>query len=219
MTRPRGFDWQGHAYDWTMALVERALIRHRQELFSRATGRVLEIGVGTGATLPYYPTAGRVIGIDTSPSMLRRSGARAAGLGMDFTPIIMDAQSLAFPNGFFDTVISSLVLCSVADPHRALCEIRRVLRVGGIALLLEHVRPSGALGAIFDAANLVWSRVACQLNRRTESLVEGAGFDLLRREAPFSFLRVMEASPRPESNACEGGLHLSVLEVRPESTQ
>ncbi|MDP2661664.1 MAG: class I SAM-dependent methyltransferase [Dehalococcoidia bacterium] len=205
MIRPRRFDWQASAYDRTMMLVEWALTRHRRKLFARARGRVLEIGVGTGATLPYYPAAGQVIGIDTSPSMLRRSGARAAGLGMDFTPIIMDAQRLAFPDGYFDTVISSLVLCSVADPHRTLCEIRRVLRPGGRALLLEHVRPAGALGKVFDAANLVWSRVACQLNRRTESLVERAGFDLVRREAPFSFLRVMEASPRPESRGCEVG--------------
>ena len=202
MTKPR-IDWQAYAYDRVMTLVEFALTRHRRELFSRAEGRVLEIGVGTGASLLYYHAAGRVIGIDTSPSMLRRCGARAASLGMDFTPVIMDAQQLAFPNGYFDTVVSSLVLCSVPDPHRTLCEMRRVLRIGGRALLLEHVRPAGALGRLFDAANLVWSRFACQLNRRTEFLVEGAGFDLVRRESPFSFLSVIEASPRAESKDCE----------------
>ncbi|MDP2725923.1 MAG: class I SAM-dependent methyltransferase [Dehalococcoidia bacterium] len=204
MKRDKRFDWLAPVYDWGMVLVERALSSHRRGLLERAGGLVLEIGVGTGATLHYYPSGCRVVGIDTSPAMLRRATLKAAQLELAFTPLIMNAQQLAFPDGYFDTVVSSFVLCSVADPKQTLCEIRRVLRPDGKALFLEHVRPSGALGVMFDVFNLVWSPVVCQLTRRTETLVNWAGFDLIFRQAPVDFLRVMEAVPHPGRGGCVG---------------
>lgn len=202
MRREKRYDWLAPLYDWSMVLAERALGPHRRGLLAQARGRVLDVGVGTGATLPYYPPGCWVLGIDTSSAMLRRSARRAAGLGLTFTPLLMDAQRLAFPDGYFDIVVSSLVLCSVSDPHQALCEMRRVLRPGGKALFLEHVRPGGALGVLFDVANVVWSPLVCQLTRQTETLVKWAGFDLVRRQAPVDFLRVMEAAPRSGSDDC-----------------
>ena len=203
MKREKRYEWLAPLYDWSMNLAERPLRRHRSELQAKARGRVLDIGVGTGATLPYYPAGCRIVGIDTSHSMVRRAAGKAKHLGLDFTPIVMDAQHLAFPDGSFDTVVSSLALCSVSDPRQTLCQIRRVLHPGGVALFLEHVRPSGALGVLFDAANVVWSPLVCHLTRQTESLVTWAGFDLLHRRAPADFLRVMEAAPNQERGGCE----------------
>lgn len=205
MKRDRRYNLLAPLYDASMALFEQGLRPLRQELQARAGGRVLDIGVGTGATLPHYPPGCRVVGIDTSAGMLRRAARRARELGLHFTPAVMDAQHLAFPGGSFDTVVSSLVLCSVSDPQRALCEVRRVLRPGGKALFLEHVRPSGALGVLFDAANIVWSPLVCQLTRQTESLVRGAGFQVVQRRAPADFLRVMEAAPVPGRDGCGQG--------------
>lgn len=200
--RDRRFDWLAPIYDWSMTIAERAIRPYRQDLLSRAAGRVLEIGIGTGATLQYYPPGCQVVGIDTSPSMLQRAGKKAARLGMEFTPVIMNAERIGFPDGHFDTVVTSLVLCSVGNPLQVLCEIRRILRPDGRALFLEHVRPSGVLGMVFDAVNVVWSQVVCQLNRQTESLVKRAGFELVDRKAPVDFLRVIEAAPGPAGQGC-----------------
>ena len=200
--RDRRFNLLAPIYDWSMTLAELALTPYRQDLFSRATGRVLEIGIGTGATLPYYPPGCQVVGIDTSPSMLRRAGKKAERLGVEFTPVIMNAERMSFPDGYFDTVVSSLVLCSVGNPLQVLCEIRRILRPDGRALFLEHVRPSGALGMVFDMVNVVWGQLVCQLTLHTESLVKRAGFELVDRKAPVDFLRVMEAAPGPAGQGC-----------------
>ncbi len=202
MRSNRHFDWLAPVYDWSTTLIERALEGHRRELLSHARGRVLEIGVGTGATLPYYPRRCHIFGIDTSPSMLKRAKKKASELGIGFTPAIMDAQGLAFPEAFFDTVVSSLVLCSVSDPQQALCEVRRVLKDGGTALFLEHVRPAGTLGVVFDVANVFWSPLVCQLTRQTESLMKRSGFDLLNTKSPVDFLRIIQATPNGRDNAC-----------------
>lgn len=198
----RRYDWLAPVYDWTMRLAERALRPYRLALQAQARGRVLDIGVGTGATLPYYPPGCQVVGIDISSAMLRKGVVTAKQLGLDFTPLVMNAQHLAFLDGHFDTVVSSLVLCSVGDPRQTLCELRRVLRPGGKALFLEHVRPAGALGLLFDLANIPWSRLVCQLTRQTEALLQWAGFDLVWRQAPLDFLRVMEATPSPGHGGC-----------------
>lgn len=194
MTRDNRYDWLAPLYDATMVLTERGLRRHRQDLLSRARGRVLEVGAGTGASLRFYPEDTRVLAIDTSAAMLRRAARKARQLGLKFVPFLMDAEHLAFPDQSFDTVVSSLVLCSVQDPALALAELRRVLRPGGRALFIEHVRPSGILAPVFDAMNLVWKPVVCDLTRRTESLVSETGFRIVWRKAPVSFLRVIEAT-------------------------
>lgn len=202
MRRGSRFNWLAPVYDWGMLPAEWALRPFRRDLQRLASGRILDIGVGTGATLPHYPQGRCIIGIDTSAAMLRRATQKADQLGLRYTPIRMDTHRLAFPDGSFDTVVCSLVMCSVADPHLALCEVRRVLRPGGQALFIEHVRPSGILGYVFDVANIVWSPLVCQLTRRTEALVKWAGFDLLHSQAPVDFLRVMVASPNTDHDPC-----------------
>ncbi|NLF12741.1 MAG: class I SAM-dependent methyltransferase [Anaerolineaceae bacterium] len=194
-TADSSFDRLAVPYDRGMAPLERLWLREmRAAMLPYAAGRVLEIGVGTGANLPFYhPQAvAGLAAIDESAEMLaaasRRAGALARQNGnpgrMRVDMVQMDVEGLAFADGSFDTVVGSLVLCSVLDQGRALAEIRRVLaRPGGRLLLMEHMRPRvRPLAWLADAANLPWYAVngRCHLNRQTQEMVAGAGFRLER---------------------------------------
>ena len=113
----------------------------RTQLLAAAEGSVLEVGGGTGFNLPYYPAAVTSITVtDPVDGMLGRTRARATKLGKEITATKAGAEELPFEDGSFDTVLASLVLCSVGSQERALAEMRRVLKPGGHYLFLEHVR-------------------------------------------------------------------------------
>jgi SAM-dependent methyltransferase len=112
----------------------------RAWLASQARGDTLEIGIGTGLTLPFYPPDIRLTGLDVSPVWRAGARRRAAEIGRDVTLLEGSASALAAPDASFDTVIFCLVLCSVPDDRRAILEAARVLRPGGRLLALEHVR-------------------------------------------------------------------------------
>ena len=101
---------------------------------------MLEIAVGTGRNLPFYPEGARLTGVELSPKMLEIAHRRARGLGIEADLRVGDAQSLPFPDASFDTVVATLALCTIPDDRRAVAEAARVLRPGGLLLLLEHVR-------------------------------------------------------------------------------
>lgn len=128
-------------YDTWLALVERwFLAAGRRWLVWRASGDVLEVGIGTGANLSYYARgAVRLTGLDPSPGMLDAARTKADGLGLDVTLVEGDAMALPFPDASFDTVVSTLVLCGVPEVRGALAEMVRVLRPGGQLLLADHV--------------------------------------------------------------------------------
>ncbi len=154
--------------------------RLRRRLWSLVgMGRVLEIGVGTGANLRHHPPGAQVTGIDLSPGMLSRAKAKAARLGKDTPLLEMDAQALSFPDGSFDTVTATYVFCSVPEPVLGLGEASRVLRPGGRLVLLEHVRGPGLLGRIMDWLNpLAVLLSGGSINRDTVSNVKQAGFEV-----------------------------------------
>lgn len=128
-------------YDPGMESVERLLLAGgRQWVCGQAEGDVLEVAVGTGRNLPFYPAGVRLTAIDLSPGMLELARRRAAALGLRADLREGDAQRLDFPDARFDTVVFTLALCSIPDDGRAVAEARRVLRPGGRLLLLEHVR-------------------------------------------------------------------------------
>ena len=115
----------------------------RADLFGRARGDVLELGVGTGATFPHYPAGlTSLTGLDISEGMLGKARPRAASLPFLVTLKIADFQTLPFPDASFDTVTSSLALCGIPDPARLFADIRRLLRPGGQLLALEHIPPA-----------------------------------------------------------------------------
>lgn len=117
----------------------RLLASSRPWVTSRAHGRVLEVGVGTGLNFPYYAPNTELTGIERSPSMLIEAHAKASRLGMDVTLQEGDAGLLPFEDASFDSVLSTFVLCCVPDEERALREMVRVLAPGGSLLLADHV--------------------------------------------------------------------------------
>lgn len=130
-------------YDRGMEVVERVwLAGGRAWLGARASGRILDIAVGTGLTLPHYPSDAVVTGIDVSSGMLAIARRRAADLGRAVELHEGDAQQLPFDDASFDTVVCALALCCVPDPARAVAEMHRVLVPGGRLLLLDHIGSS-----------------------------------------------------------------------------
>ncbi len=181
-------------YDRFMEASERAcLASWRAELLSSAAGEVLEIGAGTGANLPHYPAQlDRLVMAEPDRFMMRKLARRLAlrERALRVEPVTASAESLPFADASFDVVVSTLVLCSVADLDRALVELRRVLRPGGRLLFLEHVaagedRPDRLTWQ--RRIEPVWRRVAgnCHLTRVTDRAIERAGFEIeeLRRES------------------------------------
>jgi ubiquinone/menaquinone biosynthesis C-methylase UbiE len=137
----RHYDQAAPGYDRQMEAAERFLGGDgRAWVGQRARGDVLEIAIGTGRNLPYYPPDVRLRGIDLSPEMLELARQRAASLGRAIDLRIGNAEALPFPGASFDTVVDTLGLCTIPDPRAALVEARRVLRPGGRLLLWEHVR-------------------------------------------------------------------------------
>jgi ubiquinone/menaquinone biosynthesis C-methylase UbiE len=196
------FDQIAAPYDRGMALLEGLWLREmRRQLLPYAQGRVLEIGIGTGANLPHYPTAACITGIDESPEMLEVAARRSAALNGKASLGQVNAERLAFASGTFDVVVGSLVFCSIVEPLRALIEIRRVLHTpGGRLLLLEHMRPRiRPLAWFIDLADVPWYAFngRCHLNRQTHRTITTAGFEIERMEGRLGgFFRLIVARAR-----------------------
>jgi ubiquinone/menaquinone biosynthesis C-methylase UbiE len=180
-------------YDFMGSRVERELGPKRARVLAHARGRVLEIGGGTGFNLAHYPLAvDEVVFTEPSPAMRERAGRRARELGRPVQVTEASAERLPFGDGEFDTVVSTLVLCTVGDQERALAEIRRVLKPGGSLLFLEHVRSDDPRRARWqDRLERPWGVMAmgCHPNRPTLERIEAAGFaveELERGELPKS---------------------------------
>ena len=163
-----------------------ALTRDRKlNLFRGIGGNLLEIGAGTGANFAFLPAGVHWTGIDPNPHSLRYVGVAARRFGREFDFRQGSAESLPFPDASFDSVASTLTLCSVRDPARTLEEIRRVLRPGGQLLLMEHVAaPPGSqlrrrqrvLGPAFRCL------AGCTPDRETGALVKAARFSNVELE-------------------------------------
>ena len=137
----RHYDRSAESYDRIISWADKVLFGGGREwVCSQARGEVLEIAVGTGRNLPFYPGDVRLTGIELSLKMLDIARRRARELGSEADLRPGDAQDLPFPDASFDTVVATLALCTIPDERRAVAEAARVLRPGGRLLLLEHVR-------------------------------------------------------------------------------
>jgi ubiquinone/menaquinone biosynthesis C-methylase UbiE len=171
-------------YDRQLAKVEQAgLGELRQTLLADASGRVLEVGGGTGANLPFYgPGVESLTITEPEPSMLRRLERRVREQSPDTKVLRAPAEDLPFEDDTFDVAVSTLVLCGVDDQARALGELRRVLRPGGRLIFIEHVRSDEpGLARWQDRLNGLNKFVACcDCNRRTLDSIKAEGFEITK---------------------------------------
>jgi SAM-dependent methyltransferase len=163
-------------YDPLLWIGERAgMAKRREDLLAGASGRVLELGAGTGLNLPYYPDGlDELVLTEPATPMVSRLERRAHRNGNSSRVIEASAESLPFEDDSFDTVVSTLVLCTVDDPERVIAEVGRVLRPGGKLLFLEHVRSdSRRLAKWQDRLERPWHAFAagCHANRPTVELL------------------------------------------------
>jgi phosphatidylethanolamine/phosphatidyl-N-methylethanolamine N-methyltransferase len=198
-TRAR-YDRLARRYDAMQSFTERrAFERWRRELWTRIEpGRILEIGVGTGKNVPFYPANAPVTGIDISPQMLLRARSAALDLGREIDLRIGDAQALDFADAAFDTAVSTFVFCSVPDAVKGLAELGRVVKPGGDIWLLEHVRvDKPVIGTLMDILNpLVVPLMGANINRRTVENVRTAGLEIVSLEHPGGALvKLIHARP------------------------
>jgi ubiquinone/menaquinone biosynthesis C-methylase UbiE len=210
--------WDKHSasYDKDMRFFDRVLFGDsRTWVCSQATGDTLEVAIGTGLNLPLYPPAIRLAGIDLSPAMLAIARQRARELGRDADLREADAQALPYPDASFDTVVCTFSLCAIPDDARAISEMTRVLRPGGLLLLADHVAaaawPARAVQRLLEIFTVPLQGE--HFLRRPLHHVQAQGFTVERRERFKLGLteRLTARKPaqpdRQEETAARGGRH------------
>jgi len=180
----RIYDRNPAAYHRGSVLTERLLAGRRRKVGETVTGRVLDIGFGTGLSLPHYPPSVSVVGIDASLGMLEFGRQEAARLGRPVQLLEMDAEHLGFDDRSFDSVAFNLCLCTIGDPERAVQEAIRVARPGAPMTFLEHVRSHLLpIALLQDAASpLLVALEQDHYNRRTEETIRRAGVEVISVE-------------------------------------
>jgi ubiquinone/menaquinone biosynthesis C-methylase UbiE len=173
------YDKFAKGYDKAFAPFEkRFLAKWRAETLSRLpkNSRILEIGAGTGANFRFYPRCERAVASEISFKMLEFARGKT-----DFIKLVQaNAETLPFSENSFDAAFSTLVFCSIPNPENAFAELRRVVKKEGKIVLLEHVRPNGFLGYIFDFLNIFTTAfVEDRFNRETAKLAEESGLKVL----------------------------------------
>jgi ubiquinone/menaquinone biosynthesis C-methylase UbiE len=164
----------------------------RRRLVSGLEGEILEVGGGTGANLPHYERANRVVVVEPDPGMAKQIPKKLAEASVPVELRSGTAEHLPFPDEAFDAAVVTFVFCSVEDPQTALAEIRRVLKPGATLTVLEHVRGRGRVAHWQDRLTPLHRRLLgnCHLNRETLAAIRAAGFDtsgVETAEIPGSF--------------------------------
>jgi ubiquinone/menaquinone biosynthesis C-methylase UbiE len=186
----RFYDANPAGYDRGMSsgLTRWALAGRRKKVGEIVRGRILDIGFGTGLSLPHYQASATVVGVDASLGMLRFGQSRVRELGAHADLVQLDAERLAFADGSFDSVAFNLCLCTIANPEQAVREAVRVARPGAPMVFLEHVRSHILPVAIVqDVLNpLSTLLLADHLNRRTAVIIRRAGVEVVSVERWFA---------------------------------
>lgn len=190
---------EAEQYDRALKVLELTGIRRlRQILLDNVTGVVLEVGTGTGANLPVYDHAERVVGIDIDVKKLTGTAVRTTTIPFDISQA--DAHRLPFADNQFDNVVGTLVFCSIPQPALALTEIKRVLKPNGRLFLLEHVRGQNpVMQRVTDWLQPAWFALQgeCHLNRETAVTVVQSGFELEEISVHgWGLLQMMRAKAR-----------------------
>lgn len=178
---PKTYDQFAPQYDVVMRPLERwFLTRLRTQTFNLLprNARVLELGAGTGRNFVFYPAETNGVASEPSREMLKIAKDRERPAAV--TLVQSQAEELPFKSAVFDAAFATLVFCSVSSPAKTFAELRRVVRSGGTIVLLEHVRPGGLLGPIFDLINLATVPLfEDHFNRRTADDARAAGLQVV----------------------------------------
>jgi ubiquinone/menaquinone biosynthesis C-methylase UbiE len=172
------------------------LARLREQLVVAARGRVLEIGIGSGLNIPFYPrTIEVLIGVEPSREMLAKAHRHAAWVHFPVQLMEGEAENLPLEDCSIDSVVTTWTLCSVRDPMAALRQIRRVLRPGGRLIFIEHgLAPEAGVRRWQERITPLWRRIAggCHLNRPIDDLIGQSGLRLAEIETGY-----LVRGPRP----------------------
>jgi len=179
------WDKQSKSYDKSMRFFDRRLFGDSRDWVCRqAVGEVLEIAIGTGLNLEHYLPEAKLTGIELSPEMLKLARQRSADLHREIDLREGDAHQLDFPDNSFDTVVCTFSLCAIPDHERAVSEMRRVLRPGGLLLLADHIESPNLIGRgiqrMMELASVPLGGE--HFRRRPLTIVQAEGFMIEQRE-------------------------------------
>lgn len=198
--------WFPKFYDTFMSPLERrpSFNSLRHHLIERAQGHVLEIGAGTGINLDLYSQkVSQLLSTDPNPEMVRRAHQKETNSRVPVLFQTADAEHLPFSSDTFDTVVGTLVFCSITKPEIALMELERVLKPGGELLLFEHVQmPQPILQKAQDLLTPIWKQLCdgCHLNRDTLKLIKNSPFHILDVSTVYKELFISIVAQKPESS-------------------
>lgn len=182
-------------FQWPLEILH--FNRLRNEVISKAEGKILEVGIGTGKSLPLYPLSADITGIDFSSGMLNIARHKMNEIGLIQCELIeMDIEEMFFPDENFDTIISTFVFCTVSHPNKGLRELYRVLKPGGKAVFLEHMKSSSHwLNAILWMINKIsMPLLGTSMLRETQKEIEKSGFIVqVSQNKVFDILRLIVA--------------------------
>src|SRR5262245_11498140 len=184
------------------AMKNKDVTARRRELIPKASGAVLEIGVGSGLNLPFYSAdVTRLAAVDPSPQLLSMARQKLSHLRFPVDLSCRGAEELPYDDRSFDTAILTWTLCSIADPHQALIEVKRVLRPEGRLLFVEHGLSSDPRVQKWQhRLTPMWRRIGggCHLNRKVDDLVPAAGFHMVELQTTYL------PGPRPMTFTYQG---------------
>lgn len=193
------YDASAPRYDLEIFVYELLAVRKlRREIVKRASGNVLEVSTGTGKNFPHYEKGVHLTATDMSAGMLALAVKRAEKLGLNAAYAVMDGEALSFADNTFDTVVSSLTLCTFHEPVAALREMARVCKTDGRILLIEHGKSSNGWLARFQdkMADRHAARLGCWWNREPQEYVRQAGLSLkMTKRVVFGVFHIMEIAP------------------------
>ncbi|WP_462411745.1 class I SAM-dependent methyltransferase [Neobacillus sp. Marseille-QA0830] len=179
-------------YDFFMSPLEKNKFKTiRTDLLSNATGRVLEIGSGTGINFPLYEADVNVVAIEPSLDMIERSKMKLKQARVPIEQIQSSAEELPFPDHSFDTIVATLVFCTIPNPDKALHEMMRVCKPDGRILFFEHVKMDNRLlGTLQEWLTPAWKKICdgCCLNRDTLGLLQSHGLTIEKVENHYNGL-------------------------------
>jgi len=188
-----------------LSMRNRELLSYRKRLLSRAQGRVLEIGIGSGLNLPHYPAGvEEIVGLEPSFRLLAMAQRSAGSCKSPVTVIAGRAEAIPVDSQSFDTVVTTWTLCSIPDASEALKEMRRVLKPAGQLLFVEHgLAPEANVRRWQHRLTPLWTKIGggCHLNRPIRALIESAGFEITQLESGYA------KGPKPMTFFYEGCAH------------